>query len=184
MDFFKKIDIGKWFIVENIVAIILLIIGIVWLIIALIHNSKINSIYKWPRTQATTIYAYISSTENNGSNILNTHYTYNQFNNENLDKATYIPHIIYQYNVNGTNYQSNKITIGEPKKYNAIDIQAIMSAFTPGTHILIYYNPNNPYESYIYNGTTSVTGIIWGVIFILLALIIAYYANIMKHKKT
>lgn len=183
MVFFKNMDFGKWFIVENIVALILLIIGVVWLIVTLIYNSKVNAIYKWPRVQATIVYTYISSTENSGNNILNTHYTHNQFSNEDLDKAIYIPHIIYQYNINGTNYQSNRITFGEPKKYNAIDIQAIMSTFTPGTHVLIYYNPNNPYESYIYNGTTSATGIIWGVIFILLALILVYYANVMKHKK-
>lgn len=157
----------------NIAALIIAIIGLIWLIYASWFNSKIESIRRWPRTKATVVNAVVSPEQVRGSG---TSYLDPRFVTGLIDTRTkYIPEILYTYNVAGKNYESSNFIYGGPKALNALDIKTTMQHIQPNSTIDIYYNPNNPAESYVYNGVKSYTGIWMGIIMLLIAGAIYYY---------
>jgi len=168
--------------VKNVIAVIILIIGLIWLIWAIVQNEKIKMISKWPRTEARIVSSYIEVTNNNDNSTLIDPYTTTQLN-LNPTRAIYTPYLVYQYSINGFMYQSSNIFYGGKKKYSGFDIQLFMKMFSPGTVIYIYYNPSNFAEAYIYDGVKSNIGIIWGVIFIVIAIVIFFVHNGQKTKE-
>ncbi len=177
----------SYFTLNNIVALIIGIVGLVWLIQGLYRNMKINNINSWPNINATIIGAAIYPTNNKNMAIdpKNIH----QLNNS----TKYIPKVTYEYQLGNIAYQSNSIIYSGPESFNAADIKALMSNLVPGATIPIYYSPNNFNESYIYNGITNNTPIIIGIILILIAIYLGYYHNFsnkqsyqknIKNKKT
>lgn len=167
--------------VKNIIAIIIFIIGLVWLIWAAVYNARVSTISKWPRVEAKIVSSYIEAQSGDDNTTLIDPYAVAQLN-LNPTRAIYTPYIVYQYTVNGFLYQSSNIFYGGKKKYNGFDIQLFMKMFSPGTIINVYYNPKNFSEAYIYDGTKSYVGIVWGVIFIIIAIVIFFYHNKEKNK--
>ena len=174
-----EFNIGEYFTVYNIVVLVLVIIGLVWLISAIWTNSKINSIRRWPRTDATVINSLLEP-ESESRTFLNL---------QDLSPTTdisvkFIPRVLYSYTVAGRTYQSTNFMYGADKAYNALDIQTLMGHMAPNSTIQVYYNPDNPSESYIYNGVHNYTGVWMGLLLLAIAAVIAYYHNTIKKRDT
>lgn len=144
--------------IGNIVAIILAIVGLVWLVHNIWRNYKINNINHWPKTNATIITS-LAEPVGQGSN--------NQF----------VPKVVYSYTANGRTYISDNVVYSGSRSYNAVDTRKIMSQLTPNSSVPVYYNPKDPKESYIYNGNKTYSGIVIGIILLLIAAYLGYYHN-------
>lgn len=158
--------------VISIIAIILGIIGLVWLIYGIWRNVKIRDISEWPKTNAFVLNSIIEPANRAAGS------TYIEPRNFVVTKknssAQYIPKVAYRYNVDGRDYQSFNVVFSGQKTYNALDTKTIIGQIYPGSIISVYYNPNKPSESYIYNSNTSYINIIIGVILLLLAIYLLY----------
>ncbi|XWV24655.1 hypothetical protein QJ856_gp1129 [Tupanvirus deep ocean] len=167
-------DLGDYMTVSNIVAIILGIIGLIWLIYGLWRNWKINKISTWPKTNAFVLNSVAEPANNAaGNTYVDPRYIIATTDN----KAQYIPKVTYRYRVGNREYQSNHVVYSGSRSYNAVDIKTLLGQVHAGATIPIFYNPNNPNESYIYNGTSSYTGVIIGLVLLLIAGYLGYYHN-------
>ena len=164
-------DFGAHMTVNNIVALILGIIGLIWLIHGLWRNWKINKISTWPKTNAVVLNAVAEPANNNAGNVYIDPSTIIATTNDN---AQYIPRVVYRYRVGNRDYQSTNVVYSGAKSYNALDIKTLLGQVYPGATIPIYYNPNNHAESYIYNGNKSWTGVIIGLALLLIAAYLAH----------
>lgn len=159
--------------IPNIIGIILGIIGLIWLIHGLWRNMKINNISKWPKANATVLSSLAEPANSQaGSRYISPQDIVVSKDNNN---AQYIPRVTYQYRVNGKDYISSNVVYSGQSSYNAFDTKTILADMSPNSVIQIYYNPSNPSEAYIYNGKTSYTSIIMGVILLLLAAYIFWH---------
>lgn len=169
--------------VKNIVILILFIIGLWWLIVSLTRNRKIDQIASWPKTDAIVINSVIES-ETTKYKKSQTYDNTDTIDVETSTNTRYHPKVLYRYNIDGKEYESTSDFYGGDQWYNALDIKTIMSTFTPGTTIRIFYNPKNASESYIYNGTKSYTGLVISILLLLLALILALHEKMTGNKTT
>lgn len=170
-------NFGDFSTINNIVAIILGIIGLIWLIYGIWRNRKINQIRSWPKTNAVVLNAVAEpANASAGNTYIDPRYIVATVNSP----AQYIPIIIYRYNVGGKEFRSNNVVFSGPRSYNALDIKTIMGQIYPGSVIPVFYNPNNPAESYIYNGSPSYLQIIIGIILLLIAAYLAYHNHSQK----
>lgn len=167
----------EYFTVYNIIAIILAVIGLIWVIYGIWRNSKINKINSWPKTNARIIGSVLQPSNDKSVMIDPTNIAV-------INKSLrYIPRVTYEYTIGNTLYQSNSVVYSGQHTYDANAIAHIMSKLMPGSVIPIFYNPNNFSESYIYNGVSSYTSIGIGLILLLLAAYLAYYhKNLNKYK--
>lgn len=153
------------------IAIIALIAGLIILGWALWRNHRINSARSWPRTNAVIINAVAEIT--NGPK----HAPY-------IDPSTIVPRqnektkfkpiVSYRYIVNGREYTSTGVVFHGKDDYDSLTTSMMMTNLRPGATVQIFFNPNNPSESYLFNGESSSTGIWWGAILILIGLILGY----------
>jgi hypothetical protein len=170
-------NIGSYATVNNIVAAILVIVGLIWIIHSLWRNWKICRINTWPKTNAFVLNAMAApANQSAGNTYVDPKYITPTIN----DSARYIPIIIYRYRIGDRDYQSDKVVYSGPKSYSTFDTKTIMGNISNGSIIPIYYNPRNPKESYIYVGTTNYLGIIIGIVLILIAIYIGYRGNFNK----
>lgn len=167
--------------VNNIVALILGIVGIVWIFYGIWRNLKINRISSWPKTNALVLN---SVAEPANSEAGNTYVEPRYIIATTDDQARYIPKVTYKYTVNKTEYQSNNVVYAGEKSYSAIDIKTMLGLITPGSTIPVYYNPGDPSESYIYNGLHSYTGIIIGAVLLALSGFLSYFGSAIKKSKS
>jgi hypothetical protein len=165
-------DFKDYMTVNNIVALILGIIGLIWLIHGLWRNWKINKIRSWPQTNAVVIN---SVAEPANSNAGNTYVDPRHIVPTTDNKALYIPRVVYRYRIGNKDYQSNRVVYSGAKSYGSLDIQTLLGQVYPGAMIPIYYNPRNHTEAYIYNGTTSWTHVVIGLVLLLIAGYLGYY---------
>ena len=146
-----------------IIALIIGIIGLIWLINTLWRNWKISKFRSWPRARATVVNVLAVPTDGkiavDPRNIIAT------TNNS----VRYVPKILYVYEVNGREYRSDNVFYHGPDSLNAVDTKMLLGQIYPNNIITILYNPSNPNDAYIYNGTQNNTGIIIGVILLLLS---------------
>lgn len=164
--------------IHNIVVIILVIIGLIWLIHGIWRNMKVNSISSWPKINATVINDAVMPTSGRRDNtFIDPRYIPATSNN----KKMYVPSILYKYNINGREYQSSNLVYAGSKTYNAVSIRNMMSQMYPGATIQVFYNPGNYGESYVYTGVKSYFNIILGIILLLIAAYIGYDHNV-SHK--
>jgi len=159
---------------NNVVGLILAIIGVAWLIYSIIEISRQEAVERWPKTIGTVV-----------SSAIEEPVTVNQTPSAvlNPDVRLYTPYVLYQYTVNDVKYESNTFYLAYKRKFNGIEIQKMMESYRKGDPITIHYNPNNVSESYIYGGIKSYFGIFWSVILILIALALGFQHNIVYIKK-
>ena len=168
--------------IQNIVVAILTIIGLVWLISSLWRNWKISRINNWPKTNATVINSVAEPEK--VTNALGSTYLDPRYLSATTDTSTkYIPRILYRYNINGQEFQSNDVMYGGDQAFNALDIKTIMGNIGPGSTIQVYYNPSDLDESYVLNGTPNYMGALLGLALLAIAAAIGYNHNIEKLKR-
>lgn len=167
-------SLKDYFTTHNLIAVILGIVGLVWLVHTVWKNMKINKISTWPKINATVVNALVEPANKSAGNT----YIDPKFIVATVDgSAQYIPVVLYTYRVGGKEYQSKNFSYYGPQTYNALDMKTMMGPFYPGATIQVFYNPSNPAESYVYNGKVDHTGVVLSVILLLIAAYIAYRHN-------
>ena len=170
-------NFGRYFTLYNIIALILGIVGLVWLIQTMKKNNKIKEIRSWPKVNATVINAVAEPlNRGQGSPFIDPQYLIPKKG----DNSQYRPIVVYRYKAGGNEYQSNNVVFAERKSYNAFETKTLLAQLSAGGNVQVYYNPKNNKESYIYNGIEDNKGIIWGIVLILLALALVYFGS-KKH---
>jgi hypothetical protein len=93
-------------------------------------SSYRQSAQTWPSTSGTVLMSSVQTKRTGRS------------------RSTY-PVVVYQYSVNGQNYQSQRIKAGE--QFMSIRVageaQATAARYPVGSTVTVYYNPANPGES-------------------------------------
>ena len=167
----------KYLTVGNIVIVVLTIVALSWLISAFVNNRKVSNIRSWPRTNATIISALVQPDKASGNMLI----LVDPRSLTSVDaNSKYIPRVLYRYHVSGKEYQSNRFMSGKQQDYDGVTIKTMMAPLNPGATVSAYYNPNNPSEAYLYNGTSSYRGIWMGIILLLLVAGGIYYFKVMK----
>lgn len=158
---------------NNVIAAVLVIVGLVWLICSIVHNTKVDKIPRWPKVDAVIVNSTIDSSDG-----------YNSIGRRFIDSPTfaakYFPKVSYRYTLNGKTFYSEKTFYGKPFHYNSSDINAIMAHLQPGMVTTIYYNPANLSESYMYNGKKTYSPIVLSIILILIGGFIFYRKHVTK----
>jgi hypothetical protein len=116
-------------------------------------RSKLRSCQRWPQATGTVTKSGLDSDDGYRANV------------------------IYEYTVNGVGYSSGRIQFGSQTTYiRKSSAEAAISHYPAGSHLTVYYDPENPAEAVLER--TSPGGleyIISGIIIlILMALIILY----------
>lgn len=150
-----------------IIAVILAILGIVLIIQNIVQNRRYNNIRNWFLTNAIVVNAVAQPVTSSAG------FVPVDPNNITLiadATARFIPQVIYRYNVNGIEFESNQLFYGKEQQLSSSEITNFMDKFRVGSTIPIYYNPSNPRESYvIVSGGQNYWGIIFGIILVILA---------------
>lgn len=170
---------GDYLTLGNLVILILLIAGLVLLLLGLWRNWRIDNIASWPKVNATVINSVAQPTSGFRKNA--------DVNPQNIvvsnNNRKYTPSVLYRYNVAGREYQSTNFVYGGPGTYNAEDIKVVMSQMQPGASVPVFYNPNNPSQSYVYLGSKNYTSVGVGLILLILSLFLAYREHFAKNEK-
>lgn len=69
------------------------------------------------------------------------------------------PVVMYQYRVNGTDYQSRKISPG--MEWGGSGAPAVVARYPTGSQVSVYYNPDNPTEALLERKAPSVMIWLW-----------------------
>jgi hypothetical protein len=126
---------GLMGVLGGICATVLPIIILVGLGIFLYRRSQQGSAAKqaaqaWPSTMGTVLMSTVQSKRTGNSTSI-------------------YPVVVYQYEVNGVSYQSQRIKAGE-QFFNVRvmgQAQATAARYPVGAQVMVYYNPANPAES-------------------------------------
>lgn len=172
-------NFGEYLTVQNIIATILGIVGLVWILSGLWRNYMIGRVSSWPRINARVITAGASPTSGyRGDTIVNPRNIPTINNNR-----KYVPQVLYSYTINGRQYQSSNFIYSGAKSFDASTTKRLMSNIIPGSNISIRYNPSNPAESYVYHGHRTWLNIWIGLLLLLIALYIGYDHNVANGKR-
>ena len=151
--------------------IIFLAIGIVMTVISIRQYLIALETYDWPFVTGKITEAKIKryvTTDNPESDISRQTY-----------EASYIPKIIYNYQVNGQEYTNNKIQYTSHSKDTKQEAKAVLDMFPDKNSVRIYYDPEKPEKSVLLQGGNNNLWII-GVIFIGLGLVFIFIYNFIK----
>lgn len=66
----------------------------------------------------------------------------------------YFPHVTYQYTVDGIEYENDRFYDEEIKINQVEKIQQVVARYPVGMNVPVYYNPNNPADSYLQSLST------------------------------
>jgi len=151
--------------------IIFLAIGIVMTVISIRQYLLALETYDWPFVTGKITEAKIKryvTTDNPEGDISRQTY-----------EASYIPKIIYNYQVNGQEYTNNKIQYTSHSKDTKQEAKAVLDMFPDKNSVRIYYDPEKPEKSVLLQGGNNNLWII-GVIFIGLGLVFIFIYNFIK----
>lgn len=88
-------------------------------------------------------------------------------------RTSYFPQITYQYSVNGTDYVNNRFSRHHSLINRTSVIENILAKYPVGSTVTVYYDPQNPAESFLEKGFGSATNKLLLVILLLSLGIIA-----------
>lgn len=170
-------DYSNYFTVNNIIALILGIIGLILIIRGIWINWTIDKIKSWPKTKATVLSVMIKQLDNDINNI---YLTPKQISDEPYKFGRYIPKIIYSYTVNGVKYESDTVIYPAISSYSYDKVVSIVGNLKDNNTIEVYYDPKNPNKSYIITGKREYSGLIIGIILVIIAVYLGYYRGHLK----
>ncbi len=83
----------------------------------------------------------------------------------------YWPVVSYVYTVNGRQYASDRLSLGMGVGYGSAGlVERMVSKYTPGSMVQVYYNPENPAEATLETRARG-SGLLWVIVLILLAVL-------------
>jgi hypothetical protein len=83
-----------------------------------------------------------------------------------------VPHITYQYQVNGQAYHSDRYAFDSGSAYDRGDVTQSLREYVPGATVKSYYNPNDPEVSVLVPGAMNgpTVGIGISIVFLICAI--------------
>ena len=67
----------------------------------------------------------------------------------------YVPHVKYQYSVNGKTYTGDQISFPNPKYLNNVDADRVRDQYQKSSEVEVFYDPKDPSKSCLINGLTE-----------------------------
>lgn len=125
-----------------------------------IAKSSLN----WPTTQALIVHSQIKSTSVSGE-----------------VEYQHSADIAYRYTVNGKEYASNKIIVGDYSSNSSSRAKKIIRRYRKGSYVEAYYNPEKPSEAVLIPGGSMLIYVPFG--FGILAVCSGVVALIYYNKK-
>jgi hypothetical protein len=92
-----------------------------------------------------------------------------QVDSEGDRRRVFAPHVVYEYEVNGTPYRGDRIRagirsfIGSRRK-----VEQELALYPVGSPVRVYYNPANPAEAVLQPGTSSKAALVIGIVFLVI----------------
>lgn len=139
--------------------IVTLAVGGGFIYMSLSAMTTASAMKNWPTTNGTILYSNVTSqtnyvTHGNGGGSYQTMYS---------------PSVEYSYLVNGQTYKSGSISqFGFSSSLSYIAEQEA-AKYPVGNTVSVYYNPSNPYQSYLERSSGIVSG---GLIFLIIGIVI------------
>lgn len=122
-------------------------------------TQKAGQSVNWPSVSGTVTAARVK--------------THHSTDSDGDTSETYSAQVEYQYQVNGVAYTSEKISFGAPVAVsNLRKVQETVAQFPAGSPVNVYYNPQNPAEATLQTRMGSKTGLILGIIFLVIGMMI------------
>ena len=72
-------------------------------------------------------------------------------------RTSYFPQIVYQYSVNGAQYQNGRFAQRQSLISRKGMIENIVNDYPVGASVTVYYDPQNPTESFLQKGYGAAT---------------------------
>ena len=151
---------------------ILLIVGIILILWELWINWKVKRIASWPKAQATILSSVAQSNNCGIGRYLHS----SDITPSTKDTCKYVPVVTYRYRVSGKDHQSTSVAYNGPRTYNSLEIKTLLERTKPGSTVPVYYDRDQPGESYIYPGEYKYTWVFVGLILVALSLYLGYRA--------
>jgi hypothetical protein len=140
--------------------IIVIIVGLGFIIAALVTNGRVKAAENWPATIGTVLRSEIKEYITRGTGITNT---------------SYEPVVHYQYNLMGKTYAGKRLGFG-PTRMKNYEAQQVTDKYLSGSQVSVHYNPNKPEESVLeVSSRSSKTFIVLGGIFVAIGLILILF---------
>lgn len=142
--------------ISGMVSIPFIIVALVLVVIALRGRSRASTAKSWPQAAGRVVSAEIETRRNRSSN--------------GGTSITHYPRIIYEYQVDGRTYRGDRFNLAEIGRGNIGAVQRDVDKYPPGSSIMVYYNPADPYESVINPTAPSSKMLLWVAAIIILML--------------
>lgn len=90
----------------------------------------------------------------------------------------YHAQVTYTFVVNGQSYTGDKVVFGDPRSSSMAKQQRAVDRYTPGAHVEVFYNPQQPQEAVLERktGGGSVSRVVMGALLLIMAVFVAVMA--------
>jgi hypothetical protein len=95
------------------------------------------------------------------------------------ESSSLVPHLRYQYIVDGTRYQSSRISFAPRSLINDVWSRELVEKHPEGSRVAVHYDPNGPWQSALFVGVTAVgfAQPVLGIVFLASAIVIVVRAR-------
>lgn len=130
-------------------------LGAVLIVLYLRNKNKGKASQSWPSTDGK---------------IISTSIRLDQIDDEDSTRIRFIPQVHFEYEVNGALFEGKRIIYGsEPNFGSREKAQDFLRAYTEGSFVKVFYNPENPVEAVLSQGMRKMgASLIVGIILIVL----------------
>jgi len=129
------------------------------------NGLKARASLKWPRVEGEVIHSSIQSESQSrrtggGSS------------------TTYRARVIYEYAVDGTTYNGERVAYGESATGNSSDAEMITEKYPKGKRVLAYHRPDSHEESVLEPGQTGLPWFfLWlGLVFLFIGIVLGIFS--------
>jgi hypothetical protein len=123
------------------IAVPIILIALVVLFFALRGRRKVRASMNWNETIGTVLFSEVEERRS--------------YSSESGTTISYYPKIVYEYQVMGQRYQSQRFNLGEVGIGNYNKVAAKTAQYPQGGQVPVYYNPDNPQEAVLERAAPS-----------------------------
>lgn len=128
------------FFFSRIFPLVFLVTGAVIAFFGIRGLVRANASVGWPSTEGRIVESSVGSKTSSGSN---------------RSGITYHAEILYEFTVDGTLFQGNRVAYGDYGSSNISHARSIVNHYPEGKEITVHYMPGNPEESLLEPGVQA-----------------------------
>jgi hypothetical protein len=130
--------------------------GIYALVVYARERKKGAETQAWPSTMGRVVEAFVVEET--------------QVDSEGDSNRVYAPHVVYEYEVNGTLYRGDRLRVGLRSFISSRrKVEQELALYPVGGQVRVYYNSENPAEAVLQPGKSSRSALIIGIAFLVIA---------------